>query len=306
MPCPNPSDIEILQKLAENPEAYLAYEESDQMLTWCDGCGNFGIEQSLFRALALEGIQNQEVLFCFDIGCHGNASDKIGAYTIHGLHGRVLPLAAGAVLANNKMRVIAFAGDGGTFSEGVNHLVHTIRNNYPFLFICHNNENYGLTTGQASSATRKGSIMNSSPDGVLLDAVNVCHFALSLGATFVARTFSGDVKHLTKILQAALHHNGFAFVEVMQLCPTYNKATSQNWFWERIQHIEDIPGYDVKNIDAALAISQDLEKKIAMGILFQREDTNFLEKVPQRKEKKTTLTEEVEYYDIQKFMEEFE
>jgi 2-oxoglutarate ferredoxin oxidoreductase subunit beta len=142
------------------------------------------------------------VLLCFDIGCNGNGSDKIGGYRAHGLHGRVLPFACGAAVTNDRVRVLAFAGDGGTLGEGINHLVHSIRGNYNVTFILHNNLNYGLTQGQASSTTKPGMKMNSSPDGITSDPLHPMRFVMSLEPSFAARSFSGDVHHMTKTIQA--------------------------------------------------------------------------------------------------------
>jgi 2-oxoglutarate/2-oxoacid ferredoxin oxidoreductase subunit beta len=291
-----------LKTLAERKKQYMKLEGSEK-LTWCSGCGDFGIQKALERSLVLENLTTQDVALMFDIGCHGNGSDKIGAYTFHGLHGRVLPAAGGACLANPNIKVIAEAGDGGTFSEGVNHLVHAVRNNYPMMFILHNNENYGLTVGQASSTTRCGQSMNASPDGVHAPPMNPCHFIMGLHPTFVARTFSGDVKHMTTVFQAALRHDGFAFVEVMQLCPTFNKATSSTWFWDRIRYVEDLKGYDVTDLEVARRASADIEKEIMMGILYDNPDRpNLLDMFPSRREKKTSLVEEVGHYDIRPLM----
>jgi len=299
------AENKLITDLTAHQDLYLAYENSDEKLTWCSGCGNYSIQKALLRALALEGYEQDQVLICYDIGCSGNGSDKIGAYTIHGLHGRILPLAAGAALANQHLKVVAIAGDGATFSEGVNHLVHSVRSNYPITFVFHNNENYGLTTGQASAATRKGQKMNGSPDGVLLDPLNACQFALTLHPTFVARAFSGNTEHTTEILRQALRHDGFSFVEILQLCPTYNKATSQNWFLDRVQDIEHTPEYDRHDLWAARKKVEDLEEKIAIGVLYEREDTNFYQKMPQRTVLKTAATEEVRPYDISALMQEF-
>lgn len=289
--------------LAEKKAEYLKFE-GKELLTWCGGCGNFGIQNAMERALVLEGYNPQQVMFCYDIGCHGNASDKIAdktGYTLHGLHGRVIPAAAGAALANPKMKVVAFAGDGGTMSEGVNHLVHGVRSNYPMLFILHNNENYGLTTGQASSCTRQGHAMNSSPDGVPLPAMNVCDFVLGLHPTFVARSFSGNVNHMTDMMRAGLQHNGFAFIEIFQACPTYNRATPHEWYLERIHYIEK----SADSIEEARKLVADLDQQINLGIFYQKEDTNFLQKMAQRQGVETAAVEEVKPHDISKLLEAF-
>src|SRR5258708_29081294 len=146
-----------------------------------------------------------KVCLCYDIGCQGKGSDKIGGYRFHGSHGRVTPFAAGEKLANMKLPVIAFGGDGAAFSEGVGHLVHALRSNYPITFVLHNNTNYGLTTGQASSLTWQGQPMNTSPNGIPERTLASMELIFSLNPTFVARGFSGDIKLMTRILKAAIH-----------------------------------------------------------------------------------------------------
>ena len=302
MSCCNDKSPDYLKALTEKKRDYMAYESAEK-LTWCGNCGDYGIQKALERALVLEGIQPHETLIGFDVGCHGNGSDKIGTYTIHGLHGRVVSLAAGACLANPGIKVIAEGGDGGTFSEGINHLVHSLRSNYPMVFILHNNENYGLTIGQASAMTRKGQAMNGTPDGVAIEPMNACQFALGLNPTFVARSFSSDVKHMTKVLQAALRHNGFAFVEIMQLCPTFNRATSASWFWDRVRYTEDLKGYDKTDLEGAIKAAKDLETEIMLGVLYQKERPNFLEMLASREDRKAPITQEVRHYDIGSVLE---
>jgi len=296
----------VIRDLSSKKNEYMKFEGSEK-LTWCSGCGDFGIQKALERALVLENIAARDVALAFDIGCHGNGSDKINCNTIHGLHGRVVSLAAGISIANPKLKVIAEGGDGGTFSEGPNHLLHAVRNNYNMVFILHNNENYGLTIGQASSMTRKGQPMAGSPDGTTAEPLNACQFVLGLNPSFVARTFSGDVEHMTEVLRAAIKHDGFAFVEVMQLCPTFNKATSQVWFQDRIRPVDALKGYDRTDIWAARKIAQDLEKEIAVGILYEdKNQKSFLHRLANRQGKEIPLTEEVKRVDISALIKQFE
>jgi 2-oxoglutarate ferredoxin oxidoreductase subunit beta len=245
--------------------------------TWCGNCGNYGIQSALNRALVLEDIAVDDAVLCYDVGCSGNGSDKVDMFTIHGLHGRVLPLAAGVKIANPRLKVIASAGDGATMSEGVNHLVHAVRNDYPILFILHNNENYGLTTGQASATTRKGLERTASEYGTVVDELNVCDFVLSLKPSFVARTYSGRVEHMTEIIRKGLSHKGFAFIEVMQACPTYNKETPDEWYEQRFTDVSKLEGYDSKDIWAARKIAEDMDIDIAMGVLYENpKKTDFI------------------------------
>jgi 2-oxoglutarate ferredoxin oxidoreductase subunit beta len=294
-----------LQELESKVKEYLAFE-SPNIHTWCSGCGNFGILNALVRALVLENIAPHECLICFDVGCNGNASDKINANTIHGLHGRVLSLAAGCAIGNHKLPVIAIGGDGATFSEGINHLVHAVRNNYNFVFICHNNSNYGLTTGQASATTRKGQVMNGTPGEVVVEPLNAAQIVLSLDPSFVARGFSGDVEYLTELIRQGLKHKGFAFIEVFQVCPTYNKATPQSWYWPRIKKVEEIPGYNNTDIWQARKIAVDLEEQIAVGLLYHNPNKlDFLSLQTNRQQRSTTLVEEVQHFPISGLLEEF-
>ncbi|MEM1311940.1 MAG: thiamine pyrophosphate-dependent enzyme [Patescibacteria group bacterium] len=293
-----------LHKLINKAEEFSAYE-SDQKHTWCSGCGNFGILNALKRSLVLENIKPQETLLCFDVGCNSNASDKIKAYTIHGLHGRVASLASGAAIANTKQKVIAMAGDGATFSEGINHLVHAVRNDYPITFIVHNNNNYGLTIGQASSTTKHDFAMNGSPDGVIPEPLNTLQFVLSFNPSFVARSFSGDIEHMTKTIQMALNHRGFAYVEIMQACPTFNKATPQEWYWDKIFDIQTIIGYDKTDIWQARKIVDSLDKDLAVGVIYEKSKPNFVEQLKNREGLGSELIDEVKSTSITGLLQEF-
>ncbi len=293
-------DRKTLQQL-ESKAGKLVKFITDKKLTWCGNCGNFGIQNALQRALVLDGFERNDFLLCFDIGCSGNGSDKFNATTLHGLHGRVLPIAAGAALANPKMKVIAEAGDGATFSEGVNHLVHAVQNNYPVTFLLHNNESYSLTTGQASSLTRCGAKMNGVPDGVEVAPINSLQFVLSLNPSYVARTYSGNVDHMTETIRHALKHKGFAYVEIIQACPTYNRAAPEAWYAPRIKDIRELKDYDNHDIWQARRIVDDVDKEIYVGLLYENpEKKEFISLLKSQSGKKTTLIEEVKHYDIKR------
>ena len=290
--------------LAGMADKYMQFDtSSDIPLTWCEGCGDYAIQNALKRALALEGMSRTDVLFCFDVGCSGNGSDKIEGYTIHGLHGRVLPLAAGCKLGNEKMTVIASAGDGATFSEGVGHVLHAIRNDYPIVFLHHDNNAYALTTGQASSRTPQGCHMNASPEGINQEPLNHLDMVLSLKPSFLARTSSVYLDHMTDIFRQAIRHKGFAFVDILQTCPTYNRHMQRDWYMKNIKTIESkFPDYDETNWMEAhnLIASKD---PIYIGKIFGCEKENFLESVKHRKRKTTSLVEEVERVDISPLLE---
>lgn len=276
--------------------------DSPELYTWCTNCGNYGIHAAVKRALSEECIPPQNTLLCFDIGCHGNGADKINAYTAHGLHGRILPFAAGASFTNTK--VIAFAGDGGTFNEGISHLIHTIRSNYNFTFILHNNENFALTTGQASNTTVKDSKNNflsqfASP----IEPINPVEFVLNFNPGFVARGFSDNVTHLTAVLREAFKYKGFSFVEVFQSCPTYNKANTHEEFLRRARDVSEIQGYNSANIDDAKKILSS--EFIPTGIIYKQDKKDFLQNISYRNGVPTLLSEEVKEFDVSAIISEF-
>ncbi|TSC80363.1 MAG: 2-oxoglutarate ferredoxin oxidoreductase subunit beta [Candidatus Peregrinibacteria bacterium Gr01-1014_25] len=276
--------------------------------TWCDGCGDYGIWTAMQRALVELKIAPWQALLCYDVGCHGNMSDKLLGYRFHGLHGRVLPFAAGAKLANPRVPVLAFGGDGASFSEGVGHLVHAVRSNYPITFILHNNGNYGLTTGQASALTWQDQPMNAAPNGIPERTIHSMDFLFSLEPTFVARTFSGDIPHMTKMFAAAIAHqqHGFAFVDVLQACPTYNHFATHEYLLERCYDC-NAEGHDPSDAAKARQLATaDTSKRIACGILYQRTDLpHFYDRLVPRKDKKTTPAEEVEIVDTGKWLKRF-
>ena len=293
---------EHIQTLCDRKDLFTGFE-SGEITTWCSGCGNYAIQNALRQALTLENITAREVLFCYDIGCHGNGADKTEGYSIHGLHGRVIPLAAGAALANTTLKVIAEAGDGGTMSEGVNHLIHAVRSNYPMMFIMHDNQNYALTTGQASATSCPGQKYNAAPEGVSLSPINAMQLVLAANPSFVARTISADVDHMRDVFQQALRHPGFAFIEVLQACPTYTPDMTNEWLTTNTRDVSEIADYDTENINHARHAA--LEKTpIPIGVLYRDHlrDT-YAETLPARDDYSTPLTTEVREHDIREFLD---
>ena len=283
----------------------MAKYSSPNPCTWCDGCGDYGIWTAVKRACAELELDPSEVLMCFDIGCHGNMSDKVGGcYRFHGLHGRVLPFAAGAKSANPKVNTIAFAGDGAPFSEGMNHLVHSVRSNYPIVCLLHNNENYGLTTGQASAVTRQDTPMNSSPNGIPEATLSPMDLVFSLSPTFVARGTSCDIKQLTEIIKEGIQHDGFAYIDVLQSCPTYNKFMTAEFLREHCYAVGS--DYDASDFENARRTAIDTSEKIATGVLYHAKDPrpSFVGRLKSRDGKKSSLVEEVEKGDVGGFMQE--
>ncbi len=268
--------------------------------TWCPGCGNFSIHMALKQAFVELNLTPSEIVITFDIGCNGNGVDDIEGNRFKGLHGRSVPLAIGAHLANSKMKVIADIGDGGCLHEGVDHLIHAIRSNYDITILIHNNQNFALTTGQATSTTKEEKPMYAFPDGKAEGSINIGELVLSLNPTFFARGYSNDPKQLTEILKQGMNHKGCSVIEVMQICPTYNPQSNHDWFKERIAQSA------IKStISEAVATVKDTEK-IYTGIIYQnRNRPDFLNNLENRKSKKTELVDEVKQVDIKSLLSSF-
>jgi 2-oxoglutarate/2-oxoacid ferredoxin oxidoreductase subunit beta len=277
--------------------------EAAQKHTWCSGCGNFGISTAIKNALAAQDILPHQAMLCFDVGCSGNESDKIGTNTIHGLHGRVLPLATGIKLANPDLPVIAQAGDGATFSEGINHLIHSIRNNFNITFVVHNNQNYGLTIGQASSTSHLGMRLNGGVDEVKLEPLNTIDLVLSANPSFVARGFAGKIEQLSELIIQGMKHNGFSYIEVMQMCPTFNKHTPQEWYWDKIYDLAETD-YDHTDIWAARKLASQTDQ-IALGLIYQNNRQTWEDNLSSRQGVTSKLIDEVQAKSLNPFLAQF-
>lgn len=246
---------------------------NDVEITWCPGCGDYGILNAVKRALAELEILPHEVLFVSGIGCGSKLPDYINANGLTTLHGRALPIAQGAKLANHDMKVIVVTGDGDGYGIGGNHFVHAVRRNTDLVHIVEDNQVYGLTKGQASPTSPKGFQTTTTPDGSFELAVNPLALAISNGATFVARGFAGDPKHLAELIMAGLRHRGYALIDVLQSCVIYHPMREEitKWWRERVYKLEDEEGYDPTDRDAAWKKSFEYGDRIPIGIFYQDE-----------------------------------
>lgn len=235
--------------------------------TWCPGCGDFGIWAALKGAIRQLNLQTHEFVMVYDIGCSGNMASSIRAYGFHGLHGRAIPSATGIKLANHHQKVIVIGGDGGLLGEGMTHFISACRANMDITVILHNNQTYGLTTGQSSPTSMKGTKGKATPLGVVETPIEPCAFALLSGASFVARSFAGTIPESTKIIADAISHQGFSLVEMLQPCVTFNKLNSYDWFRQRVKPLTQTPTDVYEAINKARWTDQD----IYLGV-FRRDD----------------------------------
>ncbi|OMF36732.1 2-oxoacid ferredoxin oxidoreductase [Paenibacillus sp. FSL H8-0548] len=214
---------------------------------WCPGCGDFSIQAAIQRAAANVGLEPENLAVISGIGCSGRISGYINAYGFHGIHGRVLPIAQGVKLANRELTVIASGGDGDGFAIGMGHTVHAIRRNLNVTYIVMDNQIYGLTKGQTSPRSAEGFKTKSTPEGSIESTLSPLEIAMSAGATFVAQSFSSDLKQLTKLIEEGINHEGFSLINVFSPCVTFNKINTYDWFKENIVNLEQFPEYDSSN-----------------------------------------------------------
>lgn len=239
---------------------------------WCPGCGDFGVLAAVEKALVELQIPNHNVVTISGIGCSSNFPGFINTYGMHTLHGRALAVATGVKLANHDLTVIVTGGDGDGFGIGGNHFIHTMRRNVDLLYIVMDNQIYGLTTGQTSPTSRIGMKTKSMPFGNIEAPVNPLSLALAAGATFVARGFSGEQKHLTDLIKRGIQHKGFSFLDVFSPCVTYNHDNTYQWFRPRVKKLEDDVNYDPENWVGAMEKSLLWGDEIPIGRLFERTD----------------------------------
>jgi 2-oxoglutarate ferredoxin oxidoreductase subunit beta len=234
---------------------------------WCPGCGDFGVLNVLQRALVNMNIAPHDVMVVSGIGCSSNLPGFINTYGMHTLHGRSLPIAQGFKLANHEMNVIACGGDGDGLGIGVGHLVHAMRRNIDMTYIIMDNSIYGLTTGQTSPTSGMNMKTKSTPFGNTEMPLNPIALALSAGCTFVARGFSGNVKQLTEIYEAAINHKGFAFIDTFSPCVTFNKVNTAQYYRDNTYDIME-EDHDKSDINAAFSRSLE-DGRIGTGIFYQ-------------------------------------
>lgn len=235
---------------------------------WCPGCGDFSVQAAIQRAAANVGLEPEQLAVVSGIGCSGRISGYINAYGLHGVHGRSLPIAQGLKMANRDLTVIAAGGDGDGFAIGMGHTVHAIRRNINITYIVMDNQIYGLTKGQTSPRSAEGFKTKSTPSGSIESALSPLEVALAAGATFVAQSFSSNLKQLTSLIEEGLKHEGFSFINVFSPCVTFNKVNTYEWFKEHVVDLEESPDYDPSN--RIMAMTKIMEtNSMLTGLIYQ-------------------------------------
>lgn len=241
--------------------------------TWCPGCGDFAVLRSLQTAMHALQLEPWNTVIISGIGCSSNLPHFLSTYGFHSIHGRAIPIAEGIKLANPDLHVIVTGGDGDGYGIGVGHFIHGMRRNFDITYLVMNNQIYGLTTGQASPTSEMGMKTKSTPiEGVIENPIDPISLALASGATYVARCFSGDVKTMAELVKGGIQHKGFALIDCLSPCVTYNKINTYDFFRERVYDLAK-EGHDPTDMKAAFAKAIEWpatqRERIPLGLFYR-------------------------------------
>lgn len=247
---------------------------------WCPGCGDFGILMGIKKAVAALERPLEETCIVSGIGCSGKLNHYINTFGFESLHGRALPVAQAIKLSNHSLNVVALGGDGDGYGIGMGHFMHAMRRNIDMTYVVHNNQVYGLTKGQYSPTTECGMKTASSPHGAVESPTNPLLLALvSGGASFIARGFAGNIKNLASLIEAGMNHKGFAFIDILQPCVTFNKLNTYEFFKNRVYNLQEDETFDSSNKVLAMERALEWDERIATGIFYQANEPRYEESI---------------------------
>ncbi|MEW6201457.1 MAG: 2-oxoacid:ferredoxin oxidoreductase subunit beta [bacterium] len=234
---------------------------------WCPGCGNFVILKTLDKVIDSLGIDRHNLVLVSGIGQAAKLPHYVNANVFNGLHGRALPAATGIKIANHKLDVIVTSGDGDIYGEGGNHFLHALRRNIGVKVFVHNNQVYGLTKGQASPTSDIGFVTKVQPHGVISIPVNPLALAVSEDCSFVARSTATDMGHLERMMTEAIKSKGFALLDILQPCVSFNKVNTYKWYRDRCRELP--ADYDPYDRQKAFAAAIKWGNEIPIGIIYR-------------------------------------
>jgi 2-oxoglutarate/2-oxoacid ferredoxin oxidoreductase subunit beta len=237
---------------------------------WCPGCGDFGVVAAIYQALARLNLDPDHTMLVSGIGCSSRLPGYVNTYSFNAIHGRAIPIATGIKAANPALTVLAVGGDGDGFAIGTQHFVHAARRNVDITYVCMDNSIYGLTKGHVSPTTPTDEVTKTSPYGNIEEPMNPVLMALACGATFIARSFSADVKTSVELIAQAVEHPGFSFVHLISPCPVFRGRQQFDWVKERIRRTPE--GFDFTKREQARAIAfEDPREHITLGLIWRDE-----------------------------------
>lgn len=279
------------------------YDSKDE-IAWCPGCGHFSILDGIKQTLAELEIKPHEAVIVSGIGQAAKMPHYLKVNGFNGLHGRALPPAQGIKIVNKDLKVIVVGGDGDAYGEGGNHFLHAIRRNLDITQIVGDNQIYGLTKGQGSPTTFLGQVTSMQFEGVMQNPLNPLAIAISAGATFVGRAFSGDKETMVKVLKEAVNHKGYALVDIVEPCVSFNKVNTFKWYKDRVYRLPE--EYDSTDRVKAMEKALEFGDKIPTGIIYKEEGKPVFEDLhPIVKDNPPVVDREWNVKNVEKFLNEF-
>jgi 2-oxoglutarate ferredoxin oxidoreductase subunit beta len=273
---------------------------TNNKISWCPGCGDYSILQSLKEALFELNLNPEEIMVVSGIGQAAKTPQYINANSFNSLHGRALPPALGIHMANPDLNLFVTSGDGDTYGEGGNHFMHNIRRNPNMVHLVYNNRIYGLTKGQSSPTTDLGMVTSSQLDGHKTPPLNPLTLALTLGAGFVGRAYAHHRDQLKEIIKQAHAYKGYAIIDILQPCPSFNRRNTPQWYEENTYYLEN---HDEKDYNLAYNLATHVNEDIPLGILYRVEKSTFLERVDHVSQ--PLLNRQIDPNDLQELIDDF-
>jgi 2-oxoglutarate ferredoxin oxidoreductase subunit beta len=270
---------------------------------WCPGCGNHSILECLKTALERLDRKPTEILLAAGIGQAAKTPQYLNANAFCGLHGRALPAAVAAKIANENLTVIVDTGDGDSYGEGGNHFIHNIRRNVDIAHFVHDNQVYGLTKGQASPTSAEGMVTGVQVEGSMNEPMNPMLMAIAAGAGFVARAFTGNKEHLISVMMQAVEYKGYALVDILQPCVSFNKINTFAWYANRVYELDD--SYDPADKVSAMQRAMEIGDRIPIGVLYREQKRTFHEKNPVLRNGAPLVDRESDRSVIKRLIQEF-
>lgn len=273
---------------------------TDNKISWCPGCGDFSILLAIKESIFDLGLTPENTMIVSGIGQAAKTPQYIHANSFNSLHGRALPPALGIHLANPDLNIFVTSGDGDSYGEGGNHFMHNIRRNPNLVHLVYNNRVYGLTKGQTSPTTDLGNPTSNMPEGNKVPPLNPLTLALTLGAGFVARGYAHDKEALVALIKEAYHYPGYALIDILQPCPSFNKINTPKWYKDNTYYLED---HDPTDFNKAYELASHVTENVPLGVLYKVEKETYLN----RFNHVTTNLVHRKFYgeDAKKYMKDF-
>jgi 2-oxoglutarate/2-oxoacid ferredoxin oxidoreductase subunit beta len=270
--------------------------KSDLKPVWCPGCGDFGVLNSLYRSMAELRLDPHNTVVVSGIGCSSRLPGYVESYGFNSLHGRALPIATGIRLANPDLHIVVVGGDGDGIAIGGNHFLHTARRNVNLTYIMMDNAIYGLTKGQAAPTTPLGDKTKSTTYGNPEAGVDPCALALSFGATWVGRGFSGDIKGTAELMKAAMQHHGFSFLNIISPCVTWRGEDQHKEVRAKLRQLPE--GHDRTSLPAALTFTNEGDDVVTAGVLYEVKHLSLMDEMKEIRVRATASRPEATKADL--------